>query len=448
MGKSAIAGFFDEFQKILQDEINKINNLVENAVPNYVYAADVLKSKMKIYSFFHMKSLNMIERRDNEMVAVLKDTLNFMVGSHNSMFDLISKLAPKIEEKIEMYKTQCEEAVSKGKDSGDEVQDLEKKLLNCMNEKDFIISQSNEERAMLLDKIAKLESENKVMTEKLLQKAKSINTEENKEMITNQNRSGLVMNRSGVLFDNSQTSIKANNFNCLTKSSAVVNPVMGARVLTKKMLLEIIEEIYISKEAFDKKCMESRMPMETMEQHMYTYLNQKYGLKNLIIEWATSIINGIKMFAPEDSEICLFGKILRNEVEEDSRLVIKKLKSTIHELLVYFLKAKNPLKTTSDIQEMAVVRQNGFLNEDEWRNIVYYTFEKEDAQLIETKISEFIRKKYFSNLPDSGNKKLTRQELQNLAKSKEDYKIQYHDFLKVRQLKEINIFLDYFGLSN
>lgn len=29
---------------------------------------------------------------------------------------------------------------------------------------------------------------------------------------------------------------------------------------------------------------------------MYTYLNQKYGLKSLIVEWAASIINGVKCY--------------------------------------------------------------------------------------------------------------------------------------------------------
>jgi hypothetical protein len=50
-----------------------------------------------------------------------------------------------------------------------------------------------------------------------------------------------------------------------------------------------------------------------MEQYMYTYLNQRYGLKNLIIEWAAAIINGIKKYSKEDHSVCLFGKILRNE---------------------------------------------------------------------------------------------------------------------------------------
>ena len=97
---------------------------------------------------------------------------------------------------------------------------------------------------------------------------------------------------------------------------------------------DLIDSIYSSKTTYDKKCIEIKMPRETMEQHMYTFLNQKFGLKNLIIEWATSIINGIKMYSSEDSDICLFGKILRNEVEEDYRTVFKKLKNSISDLLI------------------------------------------------------------------------------------------------------------------
>lgn len=104
---------------------------------------------------------------------------------------------------------------------------------------------------------------------------------------------------------------------------------------------EVIEEINNSKAAFDKKCHEAKMPRETMEQHMYTFLNHKYGLKNLIIEWATSMINGIKIYSGEDNDVCVFGKvnfnakikILRNECEEEFRIVLQKVKNTILELL-------------------------------------------------------------------------------------------------------------------
>ena len=72
----------------------------------------------------------------------------------------------------------------------------------------------------------------------------------------------------------------------------------------------MIAEIYVSKEEYDKKCVDTKVPKETMEQHMYSYLNHKYGLKSLIVEWATNLINGIKTYSLEDSEINLFGKVI------------------------------------------------------------------------------------------------------------------------------------------
>ena len=97
---------------------------------------------------------------------------------------------------------------------------------------------------------------------------------------------------------------------------------------------DTINEIYTSKVDFNKKCDENQLPRETMEQHMYTFLNHKYGLKTIIIEWATNIINGIRTFSSEDTEVCLFGKILRNELEEDARLFLPMLKTNVNNLLV------------------------------------------------------------------------------------------------------------------
>jgi len=53
-----------------------------------------------------------------------------------------------------------------------------------------------------------------------------------------------------------------------------------------------------------------------MYQYLFTFLNQKYGLKNLTIEWASSIVSGIQSFSNEDNDVAVFGKILRNECDE------------------------------------------------------------------------------------------------------------------------------------
>ena len=42
-----------------------------------------------------------------------------------------------------------------------------------------------------------------------------------------------------------------------------------------------------------------------MEQFMYTYLVQKYGLRSLIVQWATALINGVRTHTREDHEVAL-----------------------------------------------------------------------------------------------------------------------------------------------
>jgi hypothetical protein len=41
----------------------------------------------------------------------------------------------------------------------------------------------------------------------------------------------------------------------------------------------------------------------------------------LIIEWAGAIIAGIKKYQAEDNDVAVFGKILRNECDEEFRFV-------------------------------------------------------------------------------------------------------------------------------
>jgi hypothetical protein len=81
-----------------------------------------------------------------------------------------------------------------------------------------------------------------------------------------------------------------------------------------------------------------------MEQHLYTYLNQKYGLKSLIIEWASAVMAAVKRFSEEDNDVAVFGRILRNEIDEEFRIVQKQLKDTVQDLLRVYLKGKHPLK--------------------------------------------------------------------------------------------------------
>ena len=178
-----------------------------------------------------------------------------------------------------------------------------------------------------------------------------------------------------------------------------------------------------------------------MEQHMYTFLNHKYGLKSIIIEWATNIINGIRTFSTEDTEVCLFGKILRNELEEDARLFLPMLKTNISNLLVMILKRQYPFKLMSDITALKNSKMNGTLTADECREIIYNLYDEQDAQYLEGKINEIIEKNRASvmaslpigNIQISKKRKMTRDEIILLEQQKEESSncILFRDYLRL-----------------
>jgi len=87
--------------------------------------------------------------------------------------------------------------------------------------------------------------------------------------------------------------------------------------------------MYNQKLKFDLKARESGLPVETMEQFMCTFLVQKYGIKSLIVEWATAIINGVRSHSQEDHEVALFAKVLKNECDEEFRYIQVHVKNTL-----------------------------------------------------------------------------------------------------------------------
>ena len=62
---------------------------------------------------------------------------------------------------------------------------------------------------------------------------------------------------------------------------------------------------------------------------MYTFLNQRYGLKSLVVEWAASLLNAVKAHLKNDNDIKLFAKVLKNECDEEFRLVQMHVKDSV-----------------------------------------------------------------------------------------------------------------------
>lgn len=91
---------------------------------------------------------------------------------------------------------------------------------------------------------------------------------------------------------------------------------------------------------------------------------------------------------------------MRNELDEESRYIIQKLKTTLKELLMQSLKAKFPYKSSNDIIDMCNQKIIGSIIDEEWKRIIYQIYENEDVAILEKKIIDFIKKKAPLNKPE------------------------------------------------
>jgi len=155
--------------------------------------------------------------------------------------------------------------------------------------------------------------------------------------------------------------------------------------------------MYSQKKKYDEKCVESRLPKETMEQYMYSYLNKRYGLKSLVLEWASAVIIGVKKYSHEDSEIELFGKILKNECDEDFRFVYNEVKTAILDILEEKLKMKFKRKTDTEIKKLVNNIVTGDIEESLWKELLARMYNEEHSVILEKKLQEKMTKDNFSN---------------------------------------------------
>ena len=203
----------------------------------------------------------------------------------------------------------------------------------------------------------------------------------------------------------------------------------SSRTLTLKQLKDVIEDMYNQKQKYDDKCAENKLPRETMEQYMYTYLNQRYGLKNLIIDWAAAIINGLKRYSKEDCDVSLFSKIMRNECDEDFRYIHSEVKSAIIEILRDKLKKKYKRKTDGEINAIINSIQSKDIEESLCHEIINVMYNEEHANTLIQRIREHIEN-YNSQFYPPNKRKLTREEQVYLQRQKERA-LPYIEFQKV-----------------
>ena len=98
--------------------------------------------------------------------------------------------------------------------------------------------------------------------------------------------------------------------------------------------INLINNIYESKEKEEKINLKKNQPQETLEHHIYTFLTRKYGVKHIVIEKAFSIFSSLRKYSNLNSDILLFAKIIRNDIDESSRLFSLEIKKNLEKFLM------------------------------------------------------------------------------------------------------------------
>ena len=437
--------FLTNFENLFKNQIEIINSCVKNNESNFIYATNVLVAKIKIFNFFGTKYLDdFLSKSDLDSTNILKLISENLTKSVNKMVEIIQKLSQK----------------------SNEINNLFDSLQNKLSQNDLFIRQLNDKNKILNEKYIKLKEENELITQKLINNScfNNFGINNNNFIIENSNLENsnpninsniipklkvkyvhLDMDNPRNLKENqiyniqypSQNYLKEKSINPFTHNNINSNLILtnlslaGNRVFTLKMMKEVISNIYASKANFDKKCVINKQPKQTMEEYMYTYLNFKYGLKNMVIEWATNIINGIKTFSNEDTEISLFGKILQNELEENCQLLVNNLKENINSILINVLKAENPFKNENELNEMKNKYIKNDIPPEKAQIIVETLFDEKGKTILFEKINTHINNKRNMLMKNNSVKgRLTREEMNKImfTKQNECNSVQY-DFL-------------------
>ena len=343
--------FSKNFEEIKRNQIKQITNSIQEKEPDYTHTIKLLNSQVIMYNYLNLIFLEKyLYLKDQEIYKVMKNLTNNIFLNYNKLENISVKV-------IDNYEIMNEE-----------INNLNLEI----NKKDKYLKQLNDKIIILQEKIRKDKRENQLISIKLsnnktnnnileqfndnnnqkkrnmysiiMPKTKSLN---NFDCVRNKNTDKLyltnkILKEKNIFYKNTRDKI-------INKSNIAKIFITGNRIFNLKTIKDLIYNIYNSKNIFNNKCLENRQPKETMEEYLYTFFNYKYGLKNMVIEWATNIINGIKSYSYIDNEICLFGKILRNDLDESCQFIMPKIKKNVEENIIKILQKEYILKSYDEV---------------------------------------------------------------------------------------------------
>lgn len=113
----------------------------------------------------------------------------------------------------------------------------------------------------------------------------------------------------------------------------------------------------------------------------------------MIIEWAISIVNAIKIFKDEDHDVFLFAKILKNRCEEDFVDSQQQVRDTINAILKLWAREKYVYKPDHQIDLMMPELKNSKFNMEFYIKVLEKLYpEERDRAYVEIQLDDHLQK--------------------------------------------------------
>jgi len=454
----------NEFKMLLENKMKILNEFINKNIPNYLYLCKLIKIKIEIYKFFQDKILiilnnnllnnnNFNNEKINNSLLILNDLNNIINDKNEILLNIINLINDKITEndlKIKKYNNnlmnenyKLNELITEKKRENFLLEETNKKLNeenDVMKIENNIISQRfvNENLLKINDLDNTLKNYKKFINKNKKSPTKNNNNKTNSKYKNynsnfNKNNKNNTKNNNNPLIISSSSTI--NNLDEINNNNSIIQN-SPTFILTLEQMLSLINDIYKQKLIYNKKCIESEKPLETLYNFIIIYLNQKFGLKEITINYFSSLIKGIKDYSKFNSEILLFGLLLRNEIEENSINILNQIKNILNETLKFFVIEKNQNKNLDEINEIINNYKKGFLNEEIWLKIIecFFIKDKKSLEYFKQKVYNFIEKiieKGFKNNKKNPDFEMDRDEKNLFYDIKKYKKISYNDLFNL-----------------
>ena len=143
----------------------------------------------------------------------------------------------------------------------------------------------------------------------------------------------LVANSKKEILDFCKKNNYVNRLGGTTKNSMTLTGTTKPPLLMKSYSLPqvkaLVHDIMENKASFDERAESSGGLPQLLEEFLYVYFKQKYGLKDLILVEITSLMDQIKYLSPKSSEIRAFKGMLKNEIDEKFYWLLQEIKKNM-----------------------------------------------------------------------------------------------------------------------